>query len=142
MRSMAITLGPRLRAFLDEAFPVIVGTRRANGSVAMVPVWFDRDGDQIRINGGPNRRWVKRLERDGNVSLMFMDPKNMWRHALVQARPVEVTAEGADEHIELLSQRYVGGPYQNPKIDRLLVRLAPVKVSGYENGKPWDVTES
>jgi PPOX class probable F420-dependent enzyme len=135
---MALTMGPRLRAFLDEVFPVIVASRRRDGSIAMTPLWFEREGDQILLNGGPNRRWVKRLGRDGQLSLMFIDPKNMWRFATVTARPVELTAEGADDSIERLSQRYTGAPYRNPKVDRLIVRLTPEQISGRENGQPWD----
>ena len=54
----------------------------------------------------------------------------MWRWVLLQTRLVETTADGADEHIDRLSQRYLGMPYRNPKIDRLIVKLAPIEMSG------------
>jgi PPOX class probable F420-dependent enzyme len=139
---MPLSLGPRIRAFLDEVFPAIVATPRNDGTVIMTPLWFNRDGDDLLINGGPNRRWLRRMQRDKRLSLMLMDPRNMWRFAMVTARPVEITAAGADDHIERLSQRYTGGPYRNPKIDRLTVRLRPERIRGHESGKSWDIEPS
>src|SRR6266508_3222913 len=99
--------------------PVIVGTARKDGSVQMKPVWFEYHDGQIWLNGGPKRRWVQRARRTGRLALFFIDPKNMWRLALIHCRLVETTTDGADEHIDLLSQRYLGVPYRNPKIERL-----------------------
>jgi hypothetical protein len=48
--------------------------------------------------------------------------------------------EGGDDHIEHLSQRYTGGPYRNPKVERMIVKINPERVTGMESGQPWDVT--
>ncbi len=100
-----------------------VGTTRHDGSVQMTPVWYEYRDGQIWLNGGPKRDWVKHMKRDP-----------------IQGRLVDTSTEGADDHIEHLSQRYLGGPYRNPKVDRLIVRIAPERVTGYESGQPWDVT--
>jgi hypothetical protein len=45
---------------------------------------------------------------------------------------VEITEDGAREHIEELAQRYLGGPYPwfgGTDQVRLLVRIAPDRVS-------------
>ncbi|HEV8633905.1 MAG TPA: TIGR03618 family F420-dependent PPOX class oxidoreductase [Chloroflexota bacterium] len=139
---MALRIGPRLRAFLDEVYPAVIGTARRDGTVVMTPLWFEYADGQIWLNGGPNRAWLKRMQRTGRVSLLFLDPRNMFRYALVQGRLVGVTADGADAHIERLARRYTGGPYQGPKTDRLIVRIEPTKVTGGEMGQPWDVEES
>ena len=80
------------------------------------------------------------MQRDPRVTLLVLDPKNMFRWAQVQARYASSTTEGADDHIERLSQRYTGAPYRNPKVNRLIVRLDPERVTGGERGNPWDVT--
>jgi PPOX class probable F420-dependent enzyme len=136
---MALTFGPRLRAFLNEVYPAVVGTARRNGSVAMTPVWFEYADGLIWLNGGPNRAWFKRMRRTSRASLLLLDPKNMFRCARIDGRLIEATAEGADEHIERLSRRYTGGPYPAPKVDRLIVKIEPTAVTGGEARQPWDV---
>jgi hypothetical protein len=74
------------------------------------------------------------------VTLLVVDPKNMFRWAQIQGRLIDSTAEGADDHIERLAQRYFGGPYPSPKVDRLIVRIAPERISGGDTRQPWDVT--
>jgi len=132
--------GPRLKALLDEPLPITIGTTRKDGSVQMTPLWYEYRDGQIWLNGGPNRDWVKHLQRDPRLTLLVLDPKNMFRHAQIQGRLADSTAEGADDHIEHLAQRYLGGPYPNPKVDRLIVRIDPERLTGFENGQPWDVT--
>src|SRR5579864_7453679 len=122
---MALSIGPRLKAFLEEANPVVIGTTRRDGSVEMKPVWYEYRDDLIWLNGGPKRDWFKHLKRDPRVTLFFIDPKSMWRHAAIQGHLVDTTFEGADDHIEHLSQRYTGGPYRNPKVERMIVRIEP-----------------
>jgi len=137
---MSLQIGPRLKAFFDEPLPIIVGTTRRDGSVQMTPVWYEYRDGQIWLNGGPKRDWVKHIKRDSRVSLLVPDPKNMFRWAQLQGRLVDTSLEGGDDHIERLSQRYTGGPYRNPKVDRLIVRIDPERVTGMESGQPWDVT--
>ena len=132
-----MTLGPDLERFLSEVMPAIVGTVRSASTVSIKPVWFEYRDGEIWLNGGPNRRWAQRARRTGRLSLFFLDPKNMWRHALIQCRVIEMTTEGADAHIDRLSIRYLGVPYRNPKVDRLIVRLEPTFVSGVNDRKPW-----
>lgn len=130
-------ISPSLERFLSEVMPAMVGTVRRDGSVAMRPVWFEHRDGLIWLNGGPDRRWLRRAKRTGRLSLFFVDPKNMWRHALIQARMIEITTEGADDHIDHLSERYLGVKYRNAKVDRTIVKLEPVSVFGNDAGRPW-----
>jgi PPOX class probable F420-dependent enzyme len=136
---MPVQIGPRLRAFLDEPLPTTLGTTRADGSVQMNPLWYEYRDGEIWLNGGPARDWLRHMQRDPRVTLLVVDPKNMFRWAQIQGRLVGTTAEGADDHIDRLSQRYFGGSYTNPKIDRLIVRIAPERITGGENRQGWDV---
>jgi PPOX class probable F420-dependent enzyme len=137
---MALRFGPRLKAFLDEPLPIIVGTTRRDGSVQMNPGWYEYRDGQIWLNGGPQRGWFKHMRRDPRLTLLVLDPKNMFRWAQIQGRLASSTTEGADDHIEHLARRYTGGPYRNPKVDRLIIRIDPERVTGYESGQPWDVS--
>jgi PPOX class probable F420-dependent enzyme len=137
---MALQFGPRLTAFLDEPLPVTVGTTRRDGSVQMNPAWFEYRDGQIWLNGGPRRGWFKHMERDPRVTLLVVDPKNQFRWAQIQGHLADSTLEGGDDHIERLSQRYTGGAYRGPKVDRLIIRVDPERVTGGESMTPWDVS--
>jgi PPOX class probable F420-dependent enzyme len=137
---MVLTFGPRLQAFLDEPLPIIVGTTRRDGSVQMNPVWYEYRDGQVWLNGGPNRDWFKHLQRDPRVTLFLMDSHNRFRWAQIQGRLAATSFEGADEHIDHLSQRYTGGPYRNPKVERMIIRIDPERVTGTDNWQPWDVS--
>ena len=38
---MGVELSPKMEAFTQEVFPAIIGTNRKDGSVEIVPVWFE-----------------------------------------------------------------------------------------------------
>ena len=139
---MPLSFGPRLKAFLDEPIAITLGTTRRDGSVQMNPVWYEYRDGQIWLNGGPNRDWFKHLERDPRITLFLLDPKGPFRWAAIQGRLADSTFEGADDHIDHLSMRYTGALYRGPKVERMIVRVDPVRVSGGENRQPWDVTEA
>ncbi len=136
---MPLQIGPRLTAFLDEPLAIAIGTMRRDGSVQMNPVWYEYRDGQIWLNGGPDRGWFKHLQRDPRMTLLLLDSRNPFRWAQMQGRLAGSTFDGADEHIEQLSQRYTGRPYPAPKVDRLIVRIDIERVTGGENRQPWDV---
>ena len=135
---MPLQFGPRLTTFLEEPLPITVGTERHDGSVELNPVWFEYRDGQIWLNGGHTRDWFKHMQRDPRVTLLAIDPQNMFRWAQIQGRLAGTSVEGADEHIDRLSMRYTGGLYQNPKVDRLIIKIDPYRVRGGENRQPWD----
>lgn len=135
-------IGPRLRAFASEVMPAILGTKRSDGSVQLNPVWFEVEGDSILVNGSTERAWLKHAQRDGGrVTLLIVDPKNMWRWAQLQGRVVRTSTEGAGDHIDHLSMRYLGTPYKAPKTDRLTIEIAPLRVTGHGPEGLWDLSE-
>jgi PPOX class probable F420-dependent enzyme len=136
---MTLKFGDRLQSFLAEPHPIVLGTTRSDGSVQMTPVWFEYRDELIWLNGGPTRDWFRHMQQSGQATLLLVDPKNMFRWAQIQARYVDSTLDGGDDHIERLSQRYFGRPYPNPKVDRMIIRLEPTRVTGMAMGQPWDV---
>ena len=58
-------------------------------------------------------------------------PANPSRYFAVRGRVVDVTTDGAADHIETLAQRYLGGPYPwfgGRDQVRVLLRIAPDKI--------------
>jgi len=66
------------------------------------------------------------------IALTVSDPQNPARYFAVRGRVLNVTADGAADHIEKLA-RYLGGPYPwfgGRDQTRLLITIDAHKISG------------
>src|ERR1022692_3641062 len=109
-----------------------LGTIMSDGSPQVTPVWVDYDGKYVRFNSAQDRVKDRNVRRDPRVSLSILDPDNPYRYLAIRGRVVEITQEGADEHINSLSQKYLGKavyPYRQPGEVRVLYKIEPEKVS-------------
>jgi PPOX class probable F420-dependent enzyme len=109
-----------------------ISTVSADGSPLSVVVWIDTDGEHILFNSAQGRAWVRNLERDDRASCLVQNLENPYEWVQFRGR-VEVTQDGADEHIDALANKYTGEDYayRQPDEVRLKFRLAPEKVSSY-----------
>ena len=125
-------LNDDVRAFLDEVMPVILGTTRSDGTVQMNPVWYERRDGEIWLNAATSRAWRKRLEVGDGVTLLFIDPANMWRWAQVQGVVSDMGTDGGEDHIDRLSRRYLGRDYSDhrPEDPRVILKVRPTRVTG------------
>ncbi len=89
----------------------------------------------------PRRGWLAHIERDPRVTLLLLDPKAQHRWAQIQGRVVSLTTEGGSEHIERLALRYTGRPYRTPDQVRTIIRVEPLRVTGEDERRPWDVEQ-
>ena len=128
---------PRLEAFAQEVMPVIVGTKRKDGTVQLTPVWFECADGVIWLNGADSRDWLRHARRDGTVTLLLIDPKNMWRYAQLIGRFTDVVDDEGGVHIDRLGHRYRGAAYRGPKTGRVKIRFEPDRITGGEGGRPW-----
>ena len=96
-------------------------------------VWVDTEGDAVvRFNTPHGSLKYRHLERDPRVSLVVIDPAEMYRWVGVTGT-AELTAEGADEHIDALAKTYLGAdsyPFRRPGEQRVMVRIRVDKVDG------------
>ena len=88
-----------------------VATTMADGSPQVTQTWVDTDGEHVLVNSVQTHLKVRNLQRDPRVALAVSDPANPSRYFQVRGRVLEITTEGAVDHIEALAQRYTGGPY-------------------------------
>ncbi len=100
-----------LLALLRQPSPCYLATSMRDGSPQVTQTWVDTDGEHVLINSVETHVKVKNIARDPRVAVAIADPDNSFRYFQVRGRVLEVTKEGAVEHIEMLSQRYTGGPY-------------------------------
>ena len=102
-----------------------------DGTPQVTPVWFDTDGDLIRINTARGRVKDKNLRRSPVVALSVMDPDNPYRYVQVKGRVTEATETGADAHIDALAKKYTGADkYGNRRQGevRVIFKIKPERI--------------
>jgi len=117
--------------FEKQAFGNL-GTLMKDGSPQVTPVWVDFDGKFVRFNSAKGRIKDKNIRRDPRVAITLQDPANPYRYLEVRGRVVEITENGADDHINKLSQKYLGKPiypFSKPGEVRVIYKVEPQKVS-------------
>ena len=82
-----------------------------DGSPQVTQTWVDTEGTHVLVNTVEGHQKVRNVRRDARVSLDVADPDDVSSYVEVRGRVVEITPDGAAEHIEQLAQRYLGGPY-------------------------------
>jgi len=120
-----------LDLFEKQAFGNL-GTLMKDGSPQVTPVWVDFDGKHVRFNSAKGRVKDKNVRRDPRVSVSLQDPANPYRYLEIRGRVVEITEKSADDHINKLSQKYLGKPvypYRQPGEVRVTYKIEPQKVS-------------
>ena len=71
-------------------------------------VWCDFDGMYVRVNTMRGFRKEKNICANPKVTLLCFDPRKPLRFLEVRGRVMEMTKEGAMEHLDGLSERYTG----------------------------------
>ena len=100
-----------LTALLRKPSTCYIATLMPDGSPQLTQTWVDTDGDHVLINTVEGFQKVNNVKRDQRVALTVSDPTQPSRYFGVRGRVVHTTTAGGAEHIEALSQKYLGGPY-------------------------------
>lgn len=87
-----------------------LATLMADGSPQVTQTWVDTDGEHVIINSVETHLKVRNIARDPRVAVA--DPHDPSSYRQVRGRVIDVTTEGGREHIEALSQKCLGKPYQ------------------------------
>lgn len=129
---MAKKLSADVRELLLGKNLAHVATIMKDGSPQSSAVWVDvDDDDRILVNTAEHRTKPRNVRRDPRVAISIVDAGNSGREALIRGRVVEMRHEGADEHIEMLSQKYWGKPYTyTPGQQRVIMVIEPDHVTG------------
>jgi PPOX class probable F420-dependent enzyme len=88
-----------------------LATVMPGGAPQLTQTWVDTDGTNILINTVQGHQKVRNIERDPRVAVTVSDRDQPRRYFQVRGSVVDVTTDGAAEHIDKLSARYTGGPY-------------------------------
>jgi len=120
-----IDLVEEKKAFADLA------TLMPDGSPQVTPVWFDYADGLIRVNTALGRVKARNMWEGAPVALSILDPDNPYRYIQVRGKVSRVTTDGADEHIDALSHKYMGKdyPFREPGSQRIICEITPSHVS-------------
>ena len=116
---------------LDTKALLYLGTQNKDGSPQVSPVWFDTNGDIIEVNSAKGRLKDLNMRARSQVSVAIVDPENPYKWVGMQGTVVEVTENGAEEHIDALANKYLGvDSYPNRQAGqvRVIYRIRANKV--------------
>lgn len=120
----------QIEMFLRPNFGCLA-TLMPDGSPQVTPLWVDHRDGLIWINTQNDRVKPRNMNRDGRVAITVTDQADPYRWVQARGRVVEVTTEGADEHIRDLQQKYHGNrdyPFK-AGTQRLIFKIEPTSVS-------------
>ena len=121
----------------------VLTTLLPSGNLQNHYVWVGTDGERLVVNTEVHRQKYKNVERDPRVTLTIRDEQDPYRYAEVRGEVVEtVRGREARDHIDELSQKYHGAPYdpEDIKTERVMLWLVPSRQTivgpGSEEGSP------
>jgi PPOX class probable F420-dependent enzyme len=106
-----VDLPDDLLALLHQPSTCYLSTVMPDGSPHLTQTWVDTDGQHVLINSVEGHQKVRNIRRDPRVAVTVADPGQPARYFWIRGKVLDVTTDGAVDHIEKLSQRYLGGPY-------------------------------
>jgi PPOX class probable F420-dependent enzyme len=122
-----VTFAEPTRVFFEEPNLACVITLEPDGTPQAQPVWFNVEGDILLLNSREGRKWPDRLRRDDRVTVLIVSTSNPANYVQVTGRAVELTHDGAQEHINDLAHRYMGidYPFGYEGEQRVLIKVEP-----------------
>ena len=117
---------------IDGPYTVVLSTVMPDGQPQVTPVWCNRRDGFIFINVMQGFRKEQNMRANPNVSLLVYDPQNPLHNIEIRGRVVEMTEAGAVEHLDELTQLYLGKPdarfFGDSVPAELQSRYTPVRV--------------
>jgi PPOX class probable F420-dependent enzyme len=105
---MAATIPEKYQDLFQKKAFANLATLMPDGKPQVTPVWCDFDGKHVLVNSAKGRVKDRNMRRDPRVSMALIDPDNPYRYLQLQGRVVEITENGADQHIDRLAKKYLG----------------------------------
>ncbi len=116
----------------------VLTTMMPGGQPQSSIVWVDYDCTHVLINTTLERQKGRNLRANPKVTLLVIDPRDGSRWIEVRGRVAQITAEGAEAHADMLTQRYTDGQHfygdiypveQKYKETRVIVKIEPIKIT-------------
>lgn len=125
-------LSERDRKILESQNFASVATLMPDGSPHVSTIWIDLDGDDVLFNTAERRVKTDNIRRDPRVAISVFDQRDPYEQVVIRGTVVDITRDGADDHIDRLAKKYLGVdsyPWRDPGEQRVIVRVRPDHVS-------------
>ena len=118
------------RDLLAGPVNVVLTTVMPDGQPQTTPIWCNLAEDYVMINTMRQFRKARNMQANPKVTLLAYDLKNPLRNIEVRGRVVEMTEEGALEHLDALTMLYTGEPnFFGDSVDAALKhKFTPMKI--------------
>ena len=130
---MSNTIPDSHKDLLEKPVYVQLATHMPDGSINLNPVWCSYDGERIWVNSARGRAKDKNMRTNPNVTINAMDSREPFHYLEVRGLVEEITEEGADDHINALSEQYLNKPYpyrQEGEV-RVIYKIRPQRVIAF-----------
>lgn len=117
---------------------VYLATLMKDGTPQVTPIWFNTDGEHILINSVKGRVKDRNMRARPNVALCVPGPLNLYRYLQIRGTVIEITMDGAEEHIDVLNMKYHGTPRysrHHPDYPRIIYKIRAEKVDAHDPGQ-------
>jgi PPOX class probable F420-dependent enzyme len=116
----------------DNPYAAVMTTLRPDGSPHSTVVWIDEEGGDLLVNTVVGRAKERHLRENPQVALTIVDPANAYKWVSVTGN-AKLELEGADPHIDKLSNKYLGKdyPWRKDTEQRIIARVGVDKVDSY-----------
>lgn len=101
------------------------------GEPRVTPLWIDHDGNDVLVNTAQGRVKANDMGKDAKVAMSIVAPDDPYLAVAFRGTVVDVTTEGADDHIDRLAKKYLGVdtyPMRQPGEVRLTIRIRPERI--------------
>jgi len=125
------------RDLLAGPVNVVLTTLMPDGQPQTTPVWCNLDGDEVLINTMKQFQKYKNMCLNPRVTLLAYRLDQPFRNIEVRGRVVEMSEEGALDHLNVLTAMYGGGSEffgdsvdvdLRHKFDPVKIRIRPDRV--------------
>jgi PPOX class probable F420-dependent enzyme len=119
-----------VKRFLEQPYLAHFVTIMKDGSPQVTPVWVDHDGTHVLINTAEGRQKPRNLRRNPQVALSVAPEAQPYQWVQIRGRVVDITSQGAGDHICKLSEKYTGDSnYAGSLDDRIIVKVLPEHIT-------------
>jgi PPOX class probable F420-dependent enzyme len=133
---MANLTDQAVRELLEQPNCAVISTLNADGSILDTVAWINTENGSVAVNSAKGRKWPANLERDPRVTVLVYESGNPYNYVEIRGRAT-ATTEGADEHINALTKKYIGQdeyPFRQPGEERIKFVIAPDHVRHQKQG--------
>jgi PPOX class probable F420-dependent enzyme len=125
-----------VRELLEQPNCAVISTLNEDGSILDTVVWINAENGAVAVNSAKGRKWPANLDRDPRVTVLVYEGSNPYNYVEIRGR-ASATTEGADEHINALTKKYMGQdeyPFRQPGEERIKFVIEPDHIRHQKQG--------